>query len=326
MSGHSKWNNIKRKKEKTDGARAKVFTKIGREISVAVRDGGPNPASNSKLADLIAKAKRMSVPNDNIQRIIKKAEGGDKTEFEAITYEGYGPGGVAGMVETLTDNRNRTAADLRHYFDKNGGNLGAMGCVAFLFNQKGVIDISLEDKDADEAMMDALDAGAEDFDASEDAAEVTTDPENYSAVVKALEEKGYEILSDDLAMVPMTTTRLTDPDQLKLMGKLLDALEDKDADEAMMDALDAGAEDFDAGEDAAEITTDPENYSAVVKAMEEKGYEILSDDLAMVPMTTTRLTDPDQLKLMGKLLDALEDNDDVQNVWHSLENEEDLPE
>ena len=194
MSGHSKWNNIKRKKEKTDGAKAKVFTKIGREISVAVRTGGPNPASNSKLADLIAKAKRMSVPNDNIQR----------------------------------DNRNRTAADLRHYFDKNGGNLGAMGCVGFLFSQKGVIDISLEDKDADEAMMDALDAGAEDFDASEDAAEITTDPENYSAVVKAMEEKGYEILSDDLAMVPMTTTRLTDPDQLKLMGKLLDALEDND--------------------------------------------------------------------------------------------------
>ncbi len=158
MSGHSKWNNIKRKKEKTDGAKAKVFTKIGREISVAVRTGGPNPASNSKLADLIAKAKRMSVPNDNIQRIIKKAEGGDKTEYEAITYEGYGPGGVAVMVETLTDNRNRTAADLRHYFDKNGGNLGAMGCVGFLFSQKGVIDISLEDKDADEAMMDALDA------------------------------------------------------------------------------------------------------------------------------------------------------------------------
>ena len=226
MSGHSKWNNIKRKKEKTDGAKAKVFTKIGREISVAVRTGGPNPASNSKLADLIAKAKRMSVPNDNIQRIIKKAEGGDKTEYEAITYEGYGPGGVAVIVEALTDNRQRTAPDLRHYFDKNGGNLGAMGCVGFLFSQKGVIDISLEDKDADEAMMDALDAGAEDFDASEDAAEVTTDPENYSAVVKALEEKGYEILSDDLAMVPMTTTRLTDPDQLKLMGKLLDALED----------------------------------------------------------------------------------------------------
>ena len=214
MSGHSKWNNIKRKKEKTDGARAKVFTKIGREISVAVRNGGPDPASNGKLADLISKAKRMNVPNDNIQRIIKKAEGG--------------PGGVAVMVETLTDNRNRTAADLRHYFDKNGGNLGTLGCVGFLFTQKGVIDISLEDKDPDEAMMDALDAGAEDFDAGEDAAEITTDPDSFSAVCNALEAKGYEFISADLAMVPMTTTRLTDPDQLKLMGKLLDALEDDD--------------------------------------------------------------------------------------------------
>ena len=212
-------------------AEKEVIWQLGDEVTGPLPKqlvGGPNPASNSKLADLIAKAKRMSVPNDNIQRIIKKAEGGDKTEFEAITYEGYGPGGVAVMVETLTDNRNRTAADLRHYFDKNGGNLGAMGCVAFLFSQKGVIDISLEDKDADEAMMDALDVGAEDFDVGEEAAEITTDPENYSAVVKAMEEKGYEILSDDLAMVPMTTTRLTDPDQLKLMGKLLDALEDND--------------------------------------------------------------------------------------------------
>ena len=246
MSGHSKWANIKNKKEKTDSQRGKVFTKIGREIAIAVKEGGSDPANNSKLRDVIAKAKASNMPNDNISRSIKKAAGElGSINYESGTYEGYGPGGVAVIVEVLTDNRNRTAADLRHYFDKNGGNLGAMGCVGFLFSQKGVIDISLEDKDADEAMMDALDAGAEDFDASED---------------------------------------------------------------------------------AAEITTDPENYSAVVKAMEEKGYEILSDDLAMVPMTTTRLTDPDQLKLMGKLLDALEDNDDVQNVWHSLENEEDLPE
>ena len=228
MSGHSKWNNIKRKKEKTDGARAKVFTKIGREISVAVKEGGADPNSNGKLAALISKAKANNVPNDNIQRIIKRAEGGDKTEYEAMTYEGYGPGGVAVMVETLTDNRNRTAADLRHYFDKNGGNLGTMGCVGFMFTQKGVIVISLEDKDPDEAMMDALDAGAEDFDAGEDAAEITTDPENYSAVCKALEDKGYEFISADLAMVPMTTTTLTDPDQLKQMGKLLEALEDND--------------------------------------------------------------------------------------------------
>ena len=228
MSGHSKWNNIKRKKEKTDGARAKVFTKIGREISVAVRDGGPNPASNSKLADLIAKAKRMSVPNDNIQRIIKKAEGGDKTEFEAITYEGYGPGGVAVMVETLTDNRNRTAADLRHYFDKNGGNLGAMGCVSYLFTKKGMIVLDLEDKDADEAMMDALDAGAEDFDAGEDMAQVTTDPDMFSDVRQALEDKGYSFLSADIAMIPSTTTVLSDEAQMASMAKLLDALEDND--------------------------------------------------------------------------------------------------
>ena len=247
MSGHSKWHNIQKTKGAQDAKRAQAFTKIAREMIVAVKEGGSgDPNNNSRLAAVIAKAKAANMPNDNIKRTIDKALGSGNTDnYESITYEGYGPGGVAVMVETLTDNRNRTAADLRHYFDKNGGNLGAMGCVAFLFSQKGVIDISLEDKDADEAMMDALDAGAEDFDASED---------------------------------------------------------------------------------AAEITTDPENYSAVVKALEEKGYEILSDDLAMVPMTTTRLTDPDQLKQMGKLLDSLEDNDDVQNVWHSLENEEDLPE
>ena len=228
MSGHSKWNNIKRKKEKTDGARAKVFTKIGREIAVAVKEGGGNPASNSKLAALIAKAKANSVPNDNIQRIIKRAEGGDKTEYEAITYEGYGPGGIAVMVETLTDNRNRTAANMRHYFDKFGGNLGQMGCVGFMFTQKGVIVVDLEDKDPDELMMDALDAGADDFDAGEDAAEVTTSPENFTAVCEALEKKGYKFISADVAQVPSTTTALTDPDQLVQMGKLLDALDDDD--------------------------------------------------------------------------------------------------
>ena len=228
MSGHSKWNNIKRKKEKTDGARAKVFTKIGREISVAVREGGGDPNSNSKLAALISKAKANNVPNDNIQRIIKRAEGGDKTEYEAMTYEGYGPGGIAVMVDTLTDNRNRTAANMRHYFDKLGGNLGQMGCVGFLFTQKGVIVVDLEDKDPDAVMMDALDAGAEDFDAGEDAAEVTTNPDNFTAVCDALKEKGYEFLSADVAQVPATTTALSDADQMANMAKLLDALEDDD--------------------------------------------------------------------------------------------------
>ena len=228
MSGHSKWNNIKRKKEKTDGARAKVFTKIGREISVAVREGGGDPNSNSKLAALISKAKANNVPNDNIQRIIKRAEGGDKTEYEAMTYEGYGPGGIAVMVDTLTDNRNRTAANMRHYFDKFGGNLGQMGCVGFLFTQKGVIVVDLEDKDPDAVMMDALEAGAEDFDAGEDAAEVTTSPDNFTAVCDALKEKGYEFLSADVAQVPATTTALSDADQMANIAKLLDALEDDD--------------------------------------------------------------------------------------------------
>ena len=228
MSGHSKWNNIKRKKEKTDGAKAKIFTKVGREISVAVREGGSDPNNNGKLRDLIAKAKGLNVPNDNIQRIIKKAEGLDKTEFEAITYEGYGPGGIAMMVETLTDNRNRTAADLRHYFDKNGGNLGAMGCVSYLFTKKGMIVLDLEDKDADQAMMDALDAGAEDFDAGEDMAQVITDPDMFSDVRQALEDKGYSFLSADIAMIPSTTTTLSDEAQMTSMAKLLDALEDND--------------------------------------------------------------------------------------------------
>ena len=225
MSGHSKWNNIKRKKEKTDGARAKVFTKIGREISVAVRDGGPNPASNSKLADLIAKAKRMSVPNDNIQRIIKKAEGGDKTEFEAITYEGYGPGGVAVMVETLTDNRNRTAADVRSAFSHAGGNLGTSGSVAFQFERKGQIVVAKEilDENAkketmiangaagdeDEFMMAIAEAGGEDY---EDAGEewiVWTTANEVMAVSKALEEQGVQVKGSETTMVPTTPTEPT---------------------------------------------------------------------------------------------------------------------
>ena len=230
MSGHSKWNNIKRKKEKTDGAKAKVFTKIGREISVAVRTGGPNPASNSKLADLIAKAKRMSVPNDNIQRIIKKAEGGDKTEYEAITYEGYGPGGVAVIVEALTDNRQRTAPEVRHYFDKFGKGMGAQGCVSWSFDRKGVIIIDNEDGDYDEdaVMMDALDAGADDFNAEDNVFEITTDPDAFNDVVKALEEKNYAFVSADISLVPQTYVKLESDEDIKNMEKLLDMLDDNE--------------------------------------------------------------------------------------------------
>ena len=170
MSGHSKWANIKHKKEKGDAARAKIFTKMGREIAVAVKMGGPDPESNSKLKDVIAKAKSLNVPNDNIERSIKKASGeGDTTNYEEIIYEGYGPSGVAVIVETLTDNRNRTASEMRHYFDKFGGNLGQMGCVSFMFDTKGVIIIDNEENELDEetVMMEALDAGASDFSAEE---------------------------------------------------------------------------------------------------------------------------------------------------------------
>lgn len=230
MSGHSKWNNIKRKKEKTDGARAKVFTKIGREISVAVRMGGPNPASNSKLADLIAKAKRMSVPNDNIQRIIKKAEGGDKTEYEAITYEGYGPGGVAVIVETMTDNRNRTAGSMRHHFDKYGGNMGATGCVSWSFDRKGVLVIDNEDGDYEEdaVMMDAMDSGADDFEAEEDCFTIYTSPDDFNAVADALTAKGYHFASAQIEMVPQNYQKLEKEEDIANMEKMLDLFDDDD--------------------------------------------------------------------------------------------------
>ena len=230
MSGHSKWNNIKRKKEKTDGARAKVFTKIGRELAVAVREGGSaDPNANSKLKDCIAKAKANNVPNDNIERIIKRAAGDGNTEqYEAITYEGYGPSGIAVIVETLTDNRNRTAGDLRHYFDKYGGNLGTNGCVSFLFERKGQIVIEREGLDEDTVMEDALEAGATDFNAAEDVFEITTDPDDMGTVRDALETKGYTFLSAEAAEVPLTTVDLTDEEAAEKMTKLLEMLDDDD--------------------------------------------------------------------------------------------------
>lgn len=230
MSGHSKWNNIKRKKEKTDGARAKIFTKIGRELAVAVKEGGSaDPAANSKLKDVIAKAKANNVPNDNIERIIKKAAGeGNSNAYESITYEGYGPAGVAFIVECLTDNRNRTAGDVRHYFDKFGGNLGTTGCVSFMFNEKGVIVLEREGFDEDAVMSDALEAGASDFQADEDVFEIYTEPSDFSGVRDDLEAKGYSFVSAEVEMVPDTYTDLTDPDQILKMQKLIDALEDND--------------------------------------------------------------------------------------------------
>lgn len=229
MSGHSKWKNIMHKKGKTDAQRAKVFTKIGREIMVCVKESGPDPAVNGKLRDLIAKAKQNNVPNDNIDRVIKKAAGeGDKNHYENMVYEGYGPSGVAVIVEALTDNKNRTAGDVRHYFDKFGGNLGTTGCVSYMFAQKGVIVLENEGLDEDQVMEDCMEAGAEEFDFTEEAVEIETDPADCSSVREYLEGKGYHILSAEVEQVPSTMTKLTDPEDIRKMNLLLDSLEDND--------------------------------------------------------------------------------------------------
>ena len=229
MSGHSKWSTIKRKKEKTDNARAKVFTKIGREISVAVKAGGPDPAANSKLKDVIAKAKAANVPNDNIERIIKKAAGeGNADNYENIVYEGYGPSGIAVIIEALTDNRNRTAADVRHAFDKFGGNMGTTGCVSFMFSRQGVILIEKEDVNEDKLMEDALEAGASDFLTDGDVYEIRTEPNDMGLVRDDLEAKGYKYISAEVAYIPSTYTKLTDPDDIQNMGRMLEMFDESD--------------------------------------------------------------------------------------------------
>lgn len=229
MSGHSKWNNIKRKKEKTDAAKAKIFTKMGREIAVIVKTGGANPNENSKLKDAIAKARAANVPNENIERIIKKAAGdGEANNYEELIYEGYGPCGVAVVVETLTDNRNRTAGEMRHYFDKCGGNLGQSGSVMFMFDRKGIIVIEAEGKDEDTVMEHALEAGAEDFNYDGDVFEITTDPNDFGAVREALEEKGYSFLSAEVQYIPQTMASIDDPEAVAKMEKLIDMLEEND--------------------------------------------------------------------------------------------------
>ena len=229
MSGHSKWENIKRKKGATDAARAKIFTKIGREIAVCVKEGGADPAGNARLRDLIQKAKANNVPNDNIERCIKKAAGdGDKNNYESMVYEGYGPSGVAVIVECLTDNKNRTAGDVRHYFDKFGGNLGTTGCVSFMFTDKGEIVVENNGADEDKIMEDIFEAGADDFNIDDDVIEIACGPNDVSAVREALEGMGYNVLSAEAAKVPSNYTTLTDEDALKKMRLLLENLEDND--------------------------------------------------------------------------------------------------
>ena len=232
MSGHSKFANIKHKKEKNDAAKGKIFTKIGREIAVAVKEGGgPDPANNSRLRDAIAKAKANNMPNDNIDRSIKKAAGeGAADNYEHITYEGYGPNGTAIIVEALTDNRNRTASNVRNAFTKGKGNIGTSGCVSFMFDKKGQIIIDKEecDMDADELMMQALDAGAAYFAEEEDSFEILTEPDDFSDVRLALEEAGIPMASAEVTMIPQTYVALTNEEDIKNIQKTLDLLEDDD--------------------------------------------------------------------------------------------------
>ena len=230
MSGHSKWNNIKRKKEATDAVKAKIFTKIGREMMVVIKEGGPDPNNNSKLRDLIAKAKANNVPNDNIDRLIKKAAGdSDKNNYEALTYEGYGPNGVAVIVECLTDNKNRTAGNIRHYFDKFGGNLGTTGCVSYLFSEKGIIVIEHEGElEEDTVLEDVMELGGDDMTYSEDRIEIVCDPAMVSELREGLTAKGYLVASAEAEEVPSTYVTLTEEESLRKMGLLLEHLEDDD--------------------------------------------------------------------------------------------------
>ena len=229
MSGHSKWNNIKRKKEATDAVKAKIFTKIGREMIVVIKEGGPDPNNNAKLRDLIAKAKSNNVPNDNIERLIKKASGeGSKANYESLVYEGYGPSGVAVIVECLTDNKNRTAGDIRHYFDKFGGNMGTTGCVSFLFSDKGIVVIDYNGMVEVAAMELCFACGGDDLTVEEDVITMECDPTQVHAMREALEAEGMTVLSAEAEKVPSTYTKLEDEDDIKKMQNLLDHLEEND--------------------------------------------------------------------------------------------------
>ena len=231
MSGHSKFANIKHKKEKNDAAKGKIFTIIGREIAVAVKEGGPDPANNSRLRDVIAKAKANNMPNDTIDRGIKKAAGdANSVNYEYVSYEGYGPSGTAIIVDALTDNKNRTAANVRNAFTKGKGNVGTPGCVSYMFDKKGQIIIDKEncDMDADDLMMAALDAGAEDFSEEEDSFEIITDPDSFSEVRQALEDAGIEMASAEVTMIPQTYVELTDEQDLYCINKILDLLDADD--------------------------------------------------------------------------------------------------
>ena len=359
MSGHSKWHNIQKTKGAADAKRSAIFTKIAKEIIVAVKEGGGSgdPANNSRLATVIAKAKAANMPNDNIKRTIDKALGNGNTEsFEAVTYEGYGPGGVAVIVEALTDNRQRTAPEVRHAFSKCNGSMGAQGCVSWSFDKKGVIAIADEDGELDEdtVMMDAMDcAGVEDFEPEEGCFTITTDPDAFNDVVKALGAgstenfesvtyEGYgpggvavivEALTDNRNRTVAEVRHYLDKYgkgmgsngcvswQFERKGVIIIDGEDLDEETVMMQALEAGAADFVADEGVFEVYTGVEDFDAVRDAIKAEGLPVVSAELAMVPSTYVELTAEDDIKNMKKMLEAMEANDDIQDVWHNWDEE-----
>ena len=312
MSGHNKWSTIKNKKAKTDAAKGKIFTKIGREIVIAVKTGGSaDPALNSKLKDVIAKAKAANMPNDNIQRSIKKAAGeGESANYKEVTYEGYAPCGVAVIVEIVTDNLNRTASEMRHIFDKCGGSLGATGCVSWKFERKGVIVIdNAKGMDEDELTMLALDAGADDVEYNGDTAVIYTNPNDFSEVRHIFDKCGGSLGATGCVSWKFERKGVIVIDNAKGM----------DEDELTMLALDAGADDVEYNGDTAVIYTDPNDFSEVRDNLENAGCTFLSAERAMIPTSTTALPDEESVQKVTKLLDWLEEYDDTENVYHDAE-------
>ena len=395
MSGHSKWHNIQGRKNAQDAKRGKVFQKLSREIYMAAKSGGPDPSGNPTLRMVMDKARAANMPKTNIERAIKKAEGNSDEHYDEITYEGYAPGGVAVLVEALTDNKNRTASDVRVAFTRNGGSLGATGSVAYMFDRKGyiVIDRSTTDADEDQVLLDVMDAGGDDLETSDDAFEIYTDPKQFTAVRDALEKAGYKLANAELTMIPQNTTPVP-ADKKEQFTHLIDALEDNDdvsnvytaaadddeityegyapggvavlvealtdnknrtasdvrvaftrnggslgatgsvaymfdrkgyividrsttdadEDQVLLDVMDAGGDDLETSDDAFEIYTDPKQFTAVRDALEKAGYKLANAELTMIPQNTTPVP-ADKKEQFTHLIDALEDNDDVSNVY-----------
>ena len=310
MSGHSKWSSIKHKKGAADVKRGKLFSKLSRAIIVAARDGGPDPGANLALQNAIEKARSYSMPKDNIDRAIAKGSGADAdaSTFETVVYEGYGPSCVAVIVEALTDNRNRTAGEVRHTFAKNDGNLGTSGAVAWLFERRGIVLVPADGVDEDELMLAAAEGGADDVELDGTSFQISVAPERLTAVREAVEAAGFAIDSAELTMVPKTTVEVADENEAKKILRLIDQLEDSD--DVSLDGS------------SFQVLCAAEQLATVRDAVEAAGFAVESAELTMLPKTTVAVEDENEAKKILRLIDQLEDNDDVQDVYANF----DIPE